>query len=522
MLKKKAQDPVESGVRVPDTSNTGRNDAQTGEVHVESFRTRARHQIQFTAVAFILLFAIMSVSFCRYAVVNKRELFGNGYNKRFQLLEKRNRRGSVISGDGETLAYSDDNNDRYYPFGEDFCHTVGFYINGGGGIEKFFEYEMLSSDISFKSRLKYDEEFSLYPGNDVYLTLNTKLQQYACEALRGGDYRGAVVITEPSTGEILAMVSMPGFEPEELEATWEYLRTDESRAPLVNRATQGIYPPGSTFKIVDCIELLQEDPDALDTFSYNCEDGTYTFNDESIHCFDYQHHGEQDLAAAFANSCNSAFAELVTQKLDENRFRSTLKKLMFDKSLPYGMPYSESHSQLLEEGEISTHNLMQVAIGQGTTGVSPLHMNMITMAVANDGVLMRPYMVDSVRTAEDQVLKNYSPRQAATLFDGSVAKNLRSLMWGVTHIDSENGIYGTASEFNDSQNYIAFGKTGTAEFGDGEDSHGWFTGFTVDAEDGREGKPELCITVLVENSGAGSDKAVPIARQILDRWYEEY
>ena len=68
-----------------------------------------------------------------------------------------------------------------------------------------------------------------------------------------------------------------------MEATWGYLRTDESRAPLVNRATQGIYPPGSTFKIVDCIELLQEDPDALDTFSYNCEDGTYTFNDESIH-----------------------------------------------------------------------------------------------------------------------------------------------------------------------------------------------------------------------------------------------
>ncbi len=505
MLKKKAQDPVESGVRVPDTSNTGRNDAQTGEVHVESFRTRARHQIQFTAVAFILLFAIMSVSFCRYAVVNKRELFGNGYNKRFQLLEKRNRRGSVISGDGETLAYSDDNNDRYYPFGEDFCHTVGFYINGGGGIEKFFEYEMLSSDISFKSRIKYDEEFSLYPGNDVYLTLNTKLQQYACEALRGGDYRGAVVITEPSTGKILAMVSSPGIDVDVLSDIGKHYAEGENCVPIHS-----------------IVRVDERNAEALDTFSYNCEDGTYTFNDESIHCFDYQHHGEQDLAAAFANSCNSAFAELVTQKLDENRFRSTLKKLMFDKSLPYGMPYSESHSQLLEEGEISTHNLMQVAIGQGTTGVSPLHMNMITMAVANDGVLMRPYMVDSVRTAEDQVLKNYSPRQAATLFDGSVAKNLRSLMWGVTHIDSENGIYGTASEFNYSQNYIAFGKTGTAEFGDGEDSHGWFTGFTVDAEEGREGKPDLCITVLVENSGAGSDKAVPIARQILDRWYEEY
>ena len=523
MWNKKTQDLNESGVRVPDNSNPLRKNDQIQEVHVESVRGKARHQIVFTAVAFILLFILMTVSYCRYAVINKRELFDNSYNTREELLEKYNRRGMIFSEDGETLAYSDEDNKRRYPYGEDFCHAVGYSVLGGSGIEDYMKYELLTSDISFKSRLEYDEENSLYPGNNVYTTLNTRLQQYACEALREGDYRGAVIITEPSTGKILAMVSMPGFEPEELEQIWDYLRTDESgRAQLLNRATQGIYPPGSTFKIVDCIELLEENPDAPADFYYNCEDGIYTFDDESIHCFDYQHHGEQDLAGAFANSCNSAFAELVTKELDENKFRNTLRKLMFDQPLPYDLPCSESHSQLLEEGEISTHNLMQVAIGQGTTGVSPMHMNMLTMAVANDGVLMRPYMVESVCTADDSVLKKYSSRRVAALFDGSVADSLRSLMWGVTHIDSEKGVYGTASEFDSAQNYIAFGKTGTAEFGEDEDSHGWFTGFTVNADEGREGEAELCITVLIENSGAGRDKAVPIARQILDKWYGEY
>ena len=189
-----------------------------------------------------------------------------------------------------------------------------------------------------------------------------------------------------------------------------------------------------------------------------------------------------------------------------------------------------SHSQLLEEGEISTHNLMQVAIGQGRTEVSPLHMNMITMAVANKGVLMRPYLIEDVCTAEGKTLRQYSPTEQGTLLDEETADYLRRLMRGVTRVtyNSEDGssVWGTASEFEGTQTYTAFGKTGTAEFMEEDEdqeegSHAWFTGFAVDADKGENGDPDLCITVLIENGGAGSDRAVPIAKRILDRWYGE-
>lgn len=527
--KRKENLPEEAGIRIPDSTVTRRGEDEASEVHVESVRGKARHQIVFTAVLFVLLFAGMTAFFCRYAIVNRRELFDNDYNSRDQLLEEHNRRGRILAEDGKELAYSDEDNNRVYPYANDFCHVVGYSILGGSGIEEYMKYELLHSDIPFASKLECDREGILYPGNDVYTTLNVRMQEFACEAL--GEYRGAVVVTEPSTGKILAMVSKPDYDPNALRGMWEVLRTDQSgNARLLNRATQGVYPPGSTFKIVDAIELLQEDPAAIYKFSFDCEDGVYENGEDSIHCFDYEHHHMQNLEQAFAHSCNSAFAKLVTEDLDQDRFRKTLSRLLFDQPLPYDLPSSDSSSQLLEDRDISTHNLMQVAIGQGTTQVSPLHMNMITMAVANKGVLMRPYLIDRVCTAEDILLRQYSERQAGTLMDEETASLVRRLMRAVTRVtyDESTGmdVWGTASEFNNTQNYIAFGKTGTAEFGDEEDSHAWFTGFTVKAENGEadteNAESDLCVTVLIEDGGVGSDKAVPIAKQILDRWYEEY
>ena len=163
--------------------------------------------------------------------------------------------------------------------------------------------------------------------------------------------------------------------------------------------------------------------------------------------------------------------------------------------------------------------------------MTPLHMNMITMAVANRGELMRPYLVDSVNTAEGKLLQQYSGKSEGNLLDEETADYVRRLMRGVTRVteNAEDGssVWGTASEFNGTQTYTAFGKTGTAEFGEKEDdeedqSHAWFTGFAVSADKGEEGDPDLCITVLIENGGVGSDRAVPVAKDILDRWYGEY
>lgn len=534
MWKKKQSASDEGGVRIPDTAGVrqaaGMESPGMEGIHVESVRKKARHQIVFTAVLFVALFIGMTAYFCHYAITNRRMLFDNDYNARDALLEEHNRRGRILASEEEVLAESDEYNQRTYPYGNLFCHAVGYSILGGSGIEEYMKYELLHSDIPFSSKLECDRNEELYPGNDVYTTLDVQMQTYAYEAL--GDNRGAVLVTEPSTGKILAMVSKPDYDPNAIAGMWEYFRQDESgQAPLVNRVTQGLYPPGSTFKIVDAVELLQEDPSAIYTFSFNCEDGIYEKDGESIHCFDYEHHYQQNLEQAFANSCNSAFASIVTEKLDQDRFRRTLERLFFEEPLPYDLPHSISRSQLLEDRDITTHNLMQVAIGQGTTEVSPLHMNMITMAVANGGVLMRPYLIDKVCTAEaagtqKSVLQEYSPRQAASLMDGETASLVRRLMRGVTRVtyDTETGgsVWGTASEFEGTQSYTAFGKTGTAEFGDEEDSHAWFTGFAVPGDAGEDGDPAICITVLIENGGVGADKAVPVAKNILDRWFGEW
>ena len=268
----------------------------------------------------------------------------------------------------------------------------------------------------------------------------------------------------------------------------------------------------------------------MEDYFFDCQTGTFGEGDVSIHCFDYEHHHEQNLKEAFAHSCNSAFASIVSEDLDLDRFRSTLKRMMFNEPLPYSLPYSESSSQLLvteaNNEEISQKELLQVAIGQGSTLVSPLHMNMITMAVANKGVLMRPYMIESLVAGDGNILHEYSPQKEKTLMDEDVAAKVRTLMRGVTNVlpsdrTGEN-VWGTANEFNGTANYMAYGKTGTAEFGDEDDSHAWFTGFTVTDDDREDGPADLCITVVIENGGVGSDKAVPVAKEIMDRWYGEY
>lgn len=528
MWKKRMQSAEEGGIRIPDSAKKHSGANGGNEVIVESVRKKARHQIVFTAVLFIVLFSVMSAYFCSYAIKNRRELFDNDYNKRDALLEEHNKRGRILSADGEELAYSDEDNNRFYPYSEEFCHVVGYSILGGSGLEEYMKYELLHSDIPFESKLECDKSERKYPGNDVTTTLNVRMQEIVYSAL--GDSRGAVIVTEPSTGKILAMVSKPDYDPNEIAILWEGLRKQEDGdAVLVNRVTQGLYPPGSTFKIVDSIEFLQEDPSRFTTFSFNCEDGIYENGDDSIHCFDYEHHHEQNLEQAFAHSCNSAFAKIVSEDLDLTRFRKTLKRLMFNEELPYDLPSSVSRSQLLEDDNISAHNLMQVAIGQGKTEVSPLHMNMITMAVANRGTLMRPYLVDNVCNAEGKLLRQYEGAEAADLMDEETADYVRRLMRGVTRVtyNADNGsdVWGTASEFNGTTAYTAFGKTGTAEFGEDEDeekSHAWFTGFAVGADKGEDGEPDLCITVLIENGGVGSDRAVPIAKIILDNWYGEY
>ncbi len=481
----------------------------------EKARKATKRHILLFSMVFAVLFSAMTYYFVSTAITNKITLFNNDYNHRDQLLASKNRRGNIYASDSETLLATtnvsvDENGNvvqtRQYPFGRVFAHVVGYADMGGSGIEKYSKYDLLHSDLPFSTKLTYDKRETaaerLYPGNNVITTLNAKLQQVAYDAM--GNYEGAVIVTEPSTGRILAMVSKPDYDPNEISSIWERLLADNESGTLLNRATQGLYPPGSTFKIVDCIELLQENPDALNSYSYDCT-GVFEKEGDSIHCYKYDVHGEVNLMDSFAESCNSSFANIGVNTLNAGSFQRTLSKLMFNSALPYDFEYSRS--SVNDPMSVNNEALMQMSIGQGTTEMSPLHLNMITMAIANHGDLMKPHLIDELHDAKGRTIKTYESEKVGTLFTSEVSTTLTQLMRAVV-------TDGTATSFAD-RSYEAAGKTGSAEFDSDKNSHAWFTGFAPASN------PEICVTVLIEGEGMGSSYAVPVARKIMDAYFGE-
>ena len=307
---------------------------------------------------------------------------------------------------------------------------------------------------------------------------------------------------EPKTGKILAMVSKPDFDPNHLASNWDELVSDDSNSSLLNRATQGAYPPGSTFKIVTSLAYLREHG-SLDGFSFDCE-GSITVGEHTIHCYNDTVHGEEDFATAFAKSCNSAFAQIGLD-LGAGALKSASEDLLFNKKLPIDITYRKSRFSL--ESSAGKPLLMQTSIGQGNTLVSPMHMAMITSAVANEGELMTPYLIDRVENDNQDKVSETEPDTYKRLLTVKEANALKELMIDVV----ENG---TGKKLK-GEGYTAAGKTGSAEYDQGGErqTHSWFVGFS-NVED-----PDIVVSVIAEGAGTGSEVAVPIAKAVFNEYY---
>lgn len=421
------------------------------------------------------------------------------------MLLSQNIRGNILAADGQVLAESTAGPDgrirRNYPFGEIYSHIVGFDIYGKSGIENEEDFYLVRSGIPLSSKAAYDDAGQKYPGNEVITTLDPVLQEAAYDAM--GAYKGAIIVSEPHTGKILAMVSKPDFDPNTIRDTWEGYLADTTTGTLLNRAAQGLYPPGSTFKILDALAFMETDPEGAENFTYQCS-GSFSVDGITIHCYHNESHGLVDFKTAFADSCNSAFA-MIGSGLEEKPFQKLLDNLLFDQPLPYEMPSAQSHAGL--KGA-DTEARLQLAIGQGETTMSPLHLNMITAAIANNGVMMKPYVVDHVQTAEGKLIEQINPVRIRQIAEEKTISRMKELMAAVVE-------EGTASRLSGAS-YTAAGKTGSAEYNvKTKESHAWFTGFApVD-------DPRICITVIIEGAGSGGGYAVPMARTVLDAYFEK-
>lgn len=469
----------------------------------EKKNPKANRNILAVTYGVVALFLVLAAYFGYFLFAKREQVINNTYNSRLDRFSEQIIRGRLLASDGETVladTRTDENGEetRVYAYGDVFGHVLGYTSKGKTGLEAMANYYLLTSHVNLAEQVVNELGGQKTPGDDVVTTLDTELQQAAFSAL--GDRRGAVIALEPDTGKILAMVSKPGYDPNRLTEDWESLTSSENdQGQLLNRAAQGLYPPGSTFKIVTALEYIREHPEDYKEFHFDC-DGVYENGEYAIKCYHSNVHGSQDFTQAFANSCNGAFAGIGLE-LNLEALQETTEELLFGVPLPFtALPSKNSSFQMKPGADI--WEILQTSIGQGMTQMTPLHNAMITAAIANGGILMTPYLIDSVKSAAGEEVKKFVPTAYGSLMTAWEAEQLTELMTAVVTEGTGSAVRTDA--------YTAAAKTGSAEFDKTKETHAWFTGFAP-AED-----PKLVVTVLVEEAGSGGRAAAPIARQLFD------
>lgn len=475
--------------------------APDAEVYEEKPRNT---EMVIVTYVFSSLFLLMAGYLIWFNIWQRDTIRNNAYNTKQEMTQSNVLRGDIVTEDGTLLAgtqvdYSG-NEVRTYPYGNVFAHAVGYASNGRSGLEATENGKLSNSHASLMSKLQSSED-TRQKGDTVVVTLDPKLQQAAYNAL--GSYNGAVVVIEPDSGKILAMVSKPDFDPNAISYNWDYIINDPSNSCLLNRATQGLYPPGSTFKIITTLAYLREHSGVFENYQYDCTGSVYA-DEVTITCYNGAVHGVEALRNAFANSCNTAYASMGLE-LDNGRLRKTAESFLFNTSLPVDIPSSISEFRLTKSS--SQGDQMTTAIGQGETLATPLHMAVITAAIANGGLLMKPYMVSRVEAQDGSVVSQHKPEIYKQLMSVEEAQILTSFM-------RETVNSGTGIAMSGNMHPVA-AKTGSAEYETNGTigTHSWFVGFS-NAED-----PDIVVAVLAEDGGTGSSTALPIAQQIFQAYY---
>lgn len=459
--------------------------------------------IEIRRVALMLLLGFFAVTggLVWWQVVRADRLNTRTGNPRIAELGARAARGTISAADGTVLARSEPQPDgrvqRVYPV-PSLAHTIGYVSQryGLSGIEEALNGYLTGEQGSGPvNRIWEDITRDPGSGNDVVLTIEPKVQAVAAAAL--GDRAGAVVALNPRTGAVLALVSRPGFNPQAIEEQGAALNRDPARA-LLNRATQGQYPPGSTFKTVTAAAALDAGVLNADA-KFRCPSG-YVVEGFVIACKGIPPGvREYDFAHAYAWSINATFAEIAVRIGAETLVQSA-RRFGFAEEIPFDIPLATSRL-LQPRGSFNPVLLANTGFGQGQLAVTPMQMALVVAAVANNGLLMQPYLVDRVQTPAGEAITRHEPHALRQVIRPETAATLRGFM--VTAV--KEGFSGAAAI----PGVEVGGKTGTAEVAEGQATHAWFTSIAP-ADD-----PQVAVAVIVENAGQGSTVAAPIAQAVM-------
>jgi len=473
------------------------------------------------SVLVAMLFAALLISSTLIQFVQAPSISARADNRRTLLDNYSRERGSIIVGD-QPVARSLPSPDeqitflRTYPQGPLYAAVTGYfsYTYGAGGGLEGSEGELLSgsADELFYRRVTDLLTGRQQAGASVRLTINAKAQEAADKAL--GNQRGAVVALDPKTGAILAMVSHPQYDPNQLSQhdqaavikAWTTINADPTR-PMVNRAISGnLYPPGSVFKIVTASAALEGK--VVDEQSQIPAPPVMDLPQTNVGLPNYDRkpcgpNGATTLQHALEISCNTAFGYLGVQ-LGADALRSQAAKFGFGQTLR--IPTRVEPSTV--PAQLSPPQAAQSAIGQYDVRVTPLQVAMVSAAIANHGVVMRPYLVRDVLGSNLESLETHQAVQLSVAVSDATASTLTRMLVSVV----DNGT-GRPAKID---GIAVAGKTGTAQQGNGQAPHAWFTSFAP-AND-----PKVAVAVVVEDGGnAGSEAAGgllggPVAKAVME------
>lgn len=457
-------------------------------------RTLKRHVLQ-TGAFLLLCLGALALYIVYLQVVVAEGLEKNPLNRRGMQIETGIRRGTILDAEGRALAQSTQPGNRSYLMGEAMAFVTGYATDalGSSGIEGYANRELLGITEEMGNMGPIAQVFQSERGNDVKLTIDSDAQQAAYSAMAGR--RGAAVVLDMDTGAVLALVSSPAYNPNYIDMEWDSL-TGRQDSPLLNRALQGLYAPGSTIKpMIADIALEQGITDEHEVF--DCTGSLDVGGGYTIQESHGEVHGSIHLDQALVKSCNVTFGTLA-MRMGAKALKPGFARFGFDRVVDGELQEAASH--LPDFPELDSGDIAQVGIGQSTLLVTPMHMALLAMAMANDGVVMKPYLIQQVISPQGVILKEAAPKK----WFEATTRDRANLIDGWMEEVVQKGT-GTAAKVSGIR---VAGKTGTAENPAGKD-HAWFIGSAA------IGRHRIAFSILVENSGDGGTEAAPIARKII-------
>ncbi len=447
---------------------------------------------------FVLLFALLAIRQIYVQIVAAPRIAARPDNPRHALLDAG--RGSILATDGTLIAHTVGGK-RLYPLGPELAQTAG-YVSvryGTSGIERAFDPALTPPDLGGDPLAQLQQLLATLGGNpapargaDVVTTIVPSVQAQLFSLLSRYP-RGAGVVLDPRSGAVLALASVPSYDPNDFDDVFPALRADPD-APLLNRALDGLYPPGSTFKVFTAASALDSNTVTMD--SHFEDPGYLVIGDFVLHDNESEATGYSDLTGAFALSSNVDFAQIAL-KMGVDIFYQYLHRWGIGESLDFELPAETD--RVPPQAGIVPGELAQMGFGQGALLMTPLQMALIGATIANGGSEPRPYIVR-------QVVRDGTPASVSSVsvlanpVSPETAAKVTQMMIAVVQRGT-----GTPAQL---PHVTVAGKTGTATNPQGR-SHAWFVCFAP------ADHPRVAVSIVVENVGYGATYAAPIARDVV-------